>query len=85
MAEFYAAVTTNLGVSLSADLLTGEQIEFTKLVAGGGNYTEEELVRTELQKATALRNQKQEFGFSSIAKVTDSCVLLKTLLSNEKL
>ena len=85
MAEFYAAVTTNLGVSLSADLLTGEQIEFTKLVAGGGNYTEEELVRTELQKATALRNQKQEFGFSSIEKVTDSCVLLKTLLSNEQL
>ena len=85
MAEFYAAVTTNLGVSLSADLLTGEQLEFTKLVAGGGNYSEEDLARTELQKATALRDQKQEFGFSAKEKVTDSCVLLKTLLSNEQL
>ena len=85
MAEFYAAVTTNLGVSLSADLLTGEQLEFTKLVAGGGNYSEEDLARTELQKATSLRDQKQEFGFSAKEKVTDSCVLLKTLLSNEQL
>lgn len=85
MAEFYAAVTTNLGISLSADLLTGEQLEFTKLVAGGGTYSEEDLARTELQKATALRDQKQEFGFSAKEKVTDSCVLLKTLLSNEQL
>lgn len=82
MAEFHAAVTTNQGVALVADLLAGEQIEFTKLVTGSGVYGNEEIERTTLQKVSALREQRQEFGFSSISKVSDACVLLKTLLSN---
>lgn len=82
MAEYYSAVTTNQGIALSADLLVGERLVFTKLVAGSGIYSEDDLVRTNLQKATTLREPKQEFGFSSVAKVTDSCVLLKSLLSN---
>ena len=36
MAEFYEAVTTDAGLALSADLLTGEQMVFTKLVTGCG-------------------------------------------------
>ena len=82
MAEFYPAVTTDLGITLAADLLVGEQMVFTKLVAGSGIYTEDETVRTNLQKAEALREPRQEFAFSSIKKETDACVLLKTLLSN---
>ncbi|MBO5145001.1 MAG: hypothetical protein J6C19_05640 [Lachnospiraceae bacterium] len=85
MAEFYAAATTNLGIEFSTDLLVGERIEFTKLVTGSGVYSEEEINRSSLQKAQALRNPMQEFGFSNIEKVTDTCVLLKSLLSNRQL
>lgn len=85
MAEFCAAVTTNLGIKFSADLLIGEKIEFTKLVTGSGVYSEDELERSSLQKVQTLRNPKQEFGFSNIEKVTESCVLLKSLLSNQQL
>lgn len=85
MADFYSAVTTNVGLALAADLLVGEQIEFTRLVTGSGIYEGDDLIRTNLQKATGLRNQQQEFGFSSIEKVTDSCVLLKSHLSNAEL
>ncbi len=82
MSECYASVTTDAGLALAADLLVGEQIVFTKLVTGSGIYEEDEISRTRLQKAIALRDQRQEFGFSSITKETDSCVLLKSLLSN---
>lgn len=82
MAEFYPAVTTNLGIALVTDLLVGEQIVFTKLVVGSGAYEDEDFFRTNLQKASGLREPKQEFGFSSIVKETDSCILLKTILSN---
>lgn len=85
MADFYSAVTTNVGLALAADLLVGEQIEFTRLVTGSGIYEGDDLIRTNLQKATGLRNQEQEFGFSSIEKITDSCVLLKSRLSNAEL
>lgn len=85
MAEFYPAVTTNQGIALSAGLLVGEQLVFSRLVTGSGNYGEEELERTYLQNATEIREPRQEFEFSSIEKVTDSCVLLKTLISNVEL
>lgn len=85
MADFYSAVTTNVGLALAADLLVGEQIEFTRLVTGSGIYEGDDLIRTNLQKATGLRNQQQEFGFSNIEKITDSCVLLKSRLSNSEL
>lgn len=85
MAEFYASVTTDAGIALAADLLVGEQIMFTKLVTGSGVYEGEDLQRTSLRKATGLRDQKQEFSFSSITKETDYCVLLKALLSNAEL
>ncbi len=85
MAEFYSAVTTDAGIALVSDLLVGEQIVFTKLVSGSGAYENVELERTSLQKAIRLKEQRQEFAFSDITKVTDSCVLLKTLLTNIEL
>lgn len=85
MADFYAAVTTDAGIALVADLLTGEQLVFTKLVTGSGAYTEEEIVRTKLQKADELRQPRQEFEFSSMEKITDFCVQLKALISNREL
>lgn len=85
MAAFNAAVTTDQGLALVADMIAGEQLVFTKLVTGSGIYTEEEQERTSLQKATGLREIRQEFGFSNVSKVTDTCVLLKTLISNKEL
>lgn len=85
MADFYAAVTTNDGIALVADLLTGEQLVFTKLVTGSGVYTDEDITRVRLQRAGELRQPRQEFGFSSMEKVTDFCVRLKTLMSNARL
>ncbi len=85
MAEFYTSVTTDAGIALAADLFIGEKIEFTKLVTGNGNYGEDEITRTNLQKAVALKDPRQEFGFSSIEKKTDSCILLKSCLSNAEL
>ncbi len=85
MAEFCSAVTTDLGIALSADLLIGEKIEFTKLVCGNGFYSDDDMSRTSLQKAEELRSPIQEFGFSTIIKVTDSCVCLKALISNEQM
>lgn len=85
MAEFYSAVTTDSGLALSADLLTGEQIVFTKLVVGSGIYTNEETSRSRLQTATQIKDEKQEFEISSITKETDNCILLKTLISNKEL
>ncbi len=85
MAEFYAAVTTDAGLALSADLLVGEQIVFTKLVVGSGVYDEQEMTRPMLQKVWQIREQRQQFEFSRIEKVTDNCILLKTLMSNVSL
>lgn len=85
MAEFYEAVTTDAGISLAADLLTGEQIVFTKLVTGSGVYNEEEMKRTSLQKVLQIKEPRQEFEFSRIEKKTDYCILLKTLISNADL
>lgn len=82
MAEFHEAVTTDAGISLSADLLTGEQIVFTKLVTGSGIYDEEEMKRTSLRKVSQIKEPRQEFEFSRIEKETDYCILLKTLISN---
>lgn len=85
MAEFHAAVTTDAGIALSTDLLTGEQIIFTKLITGSGSYDEEEMTRHQLQKVTQIKEPRQEFEFSKMSKVTDSCILLKTLISNADL
>ena len=85
MAEFYAAVTTDAGMALSADLLIGEQMVFTKLVTGSGIYDEHEMTRPSLQKVTQIKEPRQEYEFSNIEKVTDNCILLKTLISNVNL
>lgn len=85
MADFYGAVTTDAGIALVADLLTGEQLVFTKLVTGDGIYADEEIARTKLRKAEELRQPRQEFEFSSMEKITDFCVQLKALISNREL
>lgn len=82
MAEFYEAVTTEAGLALAADLLTGEQIVFTKLVTGSGSYDVQDMTRPSLQRAWQIKEPRQIFDFSRIEKVTDNCILLKSLISN---
>lgn len=82
MAEFYEAVTTEAGLALAADLLTGEQIVFTKLVTGSGSYDAQDMTRSSLQRAWQIKEPRQIFDFSRIEKVTDNCILLKSLISN---
>lgn len=85
MAEFYEAVTTDAGLALSSDLLTGEQMVFTKLVTGSGTYDEQDMTRPRLQRVWQIKEPKQQFEFSRIEKVTDNCILLKSLISNVNL
>lgn len=85
MAEFYEAVTTDEGLALSADLLAGEQMVFTKLVTGSGIYDEQEMTRPRLQRVCQIKEPRQQFEFSRIEKVTDNCILLKSLISNVNL
>lgn len=86
MAQFYAAVMTNDGAALLAAALAGTaKIEFTTLVAGDGEYTEEERSVTALQARTALKSQKQSVGFSSIVVESDTSVHLTAALDNKEL
>lgn len=85
MAEFYEAVTTDAGLALAADLLTGEQMVFTKLVTGSGTYDEQDMTRPSLQRVWEIKEPRQQFEFSRIEKVTDNCILLKSLISNVNL
>lgn len=85
MAEFYEAVTTDSGLALAADLLVGEQIVFTKLVTGSGIYDAQDMTRPSLQRVWQIKEPRQQFEFSRIEKVTDNCILLKSLISNVNL
>lgn len=85
MAEFYEAVTTDAGLALAADLLTGEQMVFTKLVTGSGIYDDQDRTRPRLQKVWQIKEPRQQFEFSRIEKITDNCILLKSLISNVNL
>lgn len=85
MAEFYEAVTTDSGLALAADLLTGEQMVFTKLVTGSGTYDAQDMTRPRLQRVWQIKEPRQQFEFSRVEKVTDNCILLKTLISNVRL
>lgn len=86
MALFYAAVMTNDGAALLAAALAGTaKIEFTALVAGDGEYTEDERSVAALQARTALKSQKQSVAFSSIVVESDTSVHLTAALDNEEL
>ena len=54
MAVFEAAVLTTQGNELLIDSVAGAKIEFTRMVVGGGNYTQEERVRRALEERRVL-------------------------------
>lgn len=85
MAVFEAAVLTTQGNELLIDSVAGAKIEFTRMVVGGGNYTQEERVRRALEERRVLKDAKQEFTFSTHKKVSPQCVLLTAVISNANL
>ena len=85
MAIWRGAVLTRAGNDLLVTAAAGKQIIFTRLVTGCGIYTEEEKDRAALANATALKQQVQEFPFSSYEKQSEQSVLLKALINNKEL
>lgn len=85
MAIWRSAVLTRAGNELLVAAAAGKQITFTRLVTGCGIYTEEEKDRAALANATELKQQVQEFSFSSYEKQSEQSVLLKALISNKEL
>lgn len=85
MAIWRGAVLTRAGNELLVTAAAGKQIIFTRLVTGCGIYTEEEKDRAALANATALKQQVQEFTFSSYEKHSEQSVLLKAIINNKEL
>ena len=85
MAIWRGAVLTRAGNELLVMAAAGKQIIFTRLVTGCGIYTEEGKDRAALANATALKQQVQEFPFSSYEKQSEQSVLLKALITNKEL
>ena len=86
MAYFEPAVITRTGVNLIANDIAGiGNIEFVKMVAGAGEYTEEEKAKNALAERTALKDQRQEFVFNAIEVKSEKSVLLKSVISNQTL
>lgn len=78
MEKFAKAVVTEKGNDLIAEAITGNQIEFTKLVTGCGIYDESET----LVNRTDLKERKEEFLFSQKEKISENKVLLSAVISN---
>ena len=85
MAIWRGAVLTRAGNELLVTAAAEKQIIFTRLVTGCGIYTEEEKNRAALANATALKQQVQEFTFSSYEKHSEQSVLLKAIINNKEL
>lgn len=82
MAQFRKAVITQKGIALvQKTQVQGIKLTFTRLVTGSGEYTEDEA----LDGAVALKQQVQEFPFSSLDVVDYQTIKLVTVISNEDL
>lgn len=82
MAQFRKAVITQKGLALlQKTQMQNIKLEFSKIVSGSGSYTEDEV----LDGATALKQQMQEFPFSSVDVVDPQTIKLVSVISNEGL
>lgn len=82
MAQFRKAVITQKGLALlQKTQMQNIKLEFSKIVSGSGSYTEDEV----LDGATALKQQMQEFPFSSVNIVDPQTIKLVSVISNEGL
>lgn len=80
------AVTTDAGIGLQLRNMSGEQLEFTKLEVGSGQYSQDEATAKTLRKRTALKAKKQQFGISSMDVSSDKTTLiLSSMITNTDL
>ena len=80
------AVTTDAGIGLQLRNMSGEQLEFTKLEVGSGQYSQDEATAETLRKRTALKAKKQQFGISSMDVSSDKTTLiLSSMITNTDL
>lgn len=82
MLKMKSAVTTDVGTALLAKQISGVEIEFTKLATGSGKYSTEESTKEYMRAMTALKEQKQTFGISSIETVDKTTVTASSMISN---
>lgn len=81
-----SAVATDAGISLQLRNMSGEQLEFTKLEVGSGQYGQDEATAEALRKRTTLKAKKQQFGISSIDVSSDKTTLiLSSMITNTDL
>ncbi len=86
MAYFNKSVMTSAGLNLLSRAFAGEiTLEFVKLAAGSGTYTDSEKLPEALREATGLKAQKQQSTFSGKSVINSNTIALKSLLSNEQL
>ena len=80
---FQNAVLTDQGASLLTRSLAGElHVEFTKMVVGSGEYSEQEKTVLELQKRTELKTPQNRYVFSDISIHNEHSVKLTALITN---
>ena len=81
-----SAIVTDAGISLQLRNMSGEQLEFTKLEVGSGQYGQDEATAEALRKRTTLKAKKQQFGISSIDVSSDKTTLiLSSMITNTDL
>lgn len=80
------SVTTDAGIALQLANLQGEAIEFTKIVAGCGQYTAEEQSAEALVTRSGLKEPKQTFGISSQElSANGTAIVLSCMVTNKDL
>lgn len=86
MSSFKNAHITDAGAEMLARTIAdGSVLEFEKMIVGAGIYEETETTKEALQARTELKDQRQEFAFTSITESGNKTVKLKTLINNKNL
>lgn len=84
MAQFKPAKITSQGQLMMMQDLKGElDLQFTRIVFGSGEYTEEEYAT--ITARTALKTQKQSFNINSMGILNKNSLLLGVVANNEGL
>lgn len=81
MAAFNKSILTKRGNGILVEAMAGTQVEFTRLETGSGVYDGTE----NLLYMDRLKNGRQSFPFLRYEKVSEECVSLIALVSNESL
>lgn len=81
---FNNAVMTDEGARLLTKAQAGEiKIHFTRIATGNGVYSADEKTLEKLQKATALKAQKNSYTLSDVDVYSDHAVKVTALITNQ--